>query len=74
MTGHLIVVYFMVMLGVCIGEASNPGPFPENFWSPLLSGRVEAATLRQRYIPAVRDFVTFVEEDGELVDSADECE
>ena len=57
-----------------IGEASNPGPFPENFWSPRLSGRVEAATLRQRYIPAVRDFVTFVEEHSELVDSADECE
>ena len=29
-----------------IGEASNPGPPPDVFWTPLLEGRVTAVTLR----------------------------
>ena len=40
----------------------------------LLSSRVEAVTLRQRYMPEVRNFVSFVEEHGDVVDSAEECE
>ena len=40
----------------------------------LLSGRVEAVTLRQRYMPAVRDLVSFVEEHGDSMDTAEECE
>ena len=57
-----------------IGEASNPGPPPEVFWTLLLEGRVTAATLRERYAPAVREFISFVKEHGDVVDSAEECE
>ena len=57
-----------------IGEASHPGPLPEAFWTPLLDGRVTAVTLRQRYAPAVREFISFVKEHGDAVDSAEECE
>ena len=59
---------------VRIGEASHPGPGPPTFWSPLLAGRVGSATLHKRYIPAVRDFVAFVADYGDSVDSAAECE
>ena len=57
-----------------IGEASNPGPPPDVFWTPLLEGRVTAVTLRDRYKPAVREFISFVKEHGDVVDSAEECE
>ena len=59
---------------VRIGEASHPGPGPPTFWSPLLAGRVGSATLHKRYMPAVRDFVAFVADYGDSVDSAAECE
>jgi integrase len=60
--------------GVCVGEARVPGPPPPFFWSPLLDGRVQAATLDQRYRPAVRAFVRFVHDHGDDVADAEECD
>ena len=57
-----------------IGEAQNPGPPWENFWAPLLSGRVGRQTLQLRYRPAVARFLEFVQSYGEPVETAADCE
>ncbi len=56
-----------------VGQAKNPGPALD-FWTPLLSGRVQAATLQSRHRPAVEHFIAFVRSYGDAVESAADCE
>ena len=50
------------------------GPPPQFLWSPLLDGRVSAATLDTRYRPAVQAFVQFVTDHGDEIADGEECD
>ena len=50
------------------------GPPPPFLWSPLLDGRVSAATLDTRYRPAVQAFGQFVTDHGDEIADGEECD